>query len=301
MTARTITVSSAIASVLLFAQTGHAANTAADKAASSQATQAGSASQASQPGGTIHGRSAGGQATAGASSQCRQDLTALGQTMQEDGYWLSGYRSYGTTVAAPGATATPSAAGRTMGPWGDVGWETRPHVEMRTLYRAADILAQRGNEEACREVLDATRTTYREYAQQLEGMGVQPQQISDWRQAEIVNAKPVSEMASAVRIEDIIGSDLRNAQDEDLGEVEDVVLDPATGDVKRVIVSRGGFLGMGEDRVAVPWNKLRATPGMNTLVLPVSEQAMEQAPTYDGTMSSEAADTDAYWDKTLDK
>lgn len=68
-------------------------------------------------------------------------------------------------------------------------------------------------------------------------------------------------------------------RDERLGDVEDVILG-AEGGINYVLVSRGGFLGMGGDLVPVRWQDLRITiePNRDTLVLPVDETAFEQAP-----------------------
>ena len=49
----------------------------------------------------------------------------------------------------------------------------------------------------------------------------------------------------------LIGMEVQNAQGEDVGEVEDIVLD-SEGKVRYAAVSYGGFLGMGEDMYAVP-------------------------------------------------
>jgi sporulation protein YlmC with PRC-barrel domain len=56
--------------------------------------------------------------------------------------------------------------------------------------------------------------------------------------------------------EDIIGTNVRNAQNESIGSVSDLVLD-TNGQVKAVLVSVGGFLGIGDKKVAVSWNQLQ--------------------------------------------
>jgi sporulation protein YlmC with PRC-barrel domain len=56
--------------------------------------------------------------------------------------------------------------------------------------------------------------------------------------------------------QDLIGTSVRNAQNENVGEVDDLVIDK-TGRVKGVVVGVGGFLGVGEKHVAMAWNELR--------------------------------------------
>ena len=54
----------------------------------------------------------------------------------------------------------------------------------------------------------------------------------------------------------LIGLNLRNAANESIGEVKDIILG-ADGKVSDVIVGVGGFLGMGERYVAISWDQLR--------------------------------------------
>lgn len=98
--------------------------------------------------------------------------------------------------------------------------------------------------------------------------------------------------------------EIRNAQDESLGTIEDVIFDRTSNNISYVVVSTGGFLGIGEDHVAVPWKALKATPGMNMLVLPVSEEAMEKAPKvhperFDSPDPQQAKPVDDYWEKQI--
>jgi fructose-specific component phosphotransferase system IIB-like protein len=58
--------------------------------------------------------------------------------------------------------------------------------------------------------------------------------------------------------EDVIGATVRNAQNENIGSVTDLVIDSG-GQVKAAIVSVGGFLGIGDKHVAVPWTEMRLT------------------------------------------
>ena len=105
-----------------------------------------------------------------------------------------------------------------------------------------------------------------------------------------MTAQPVDELERTIRIENVLGADVRNLQDEDLGDIEDVVLDQE-GDIAYVLVGRGGFFGVGQDMVPVRWQDLRAVPDLDAFVLEVDEQAFEQAPAVDRDVF---ADTDAY-------
>ena len=48
-----------------------------------------------------------------------------------------------------------------------------------------------------------------------------------------------------VKASDVVGVKVKNSQNEDLGKVEAVMLDKHDGYVRYVVLSFGGFLGMG--------------------------------------------------------
>jgi sporulation protein YlmC with PRC-barrel domain len=56
--------------------------------------------------------------------------------------------------------------------------------------------------------------------------------------------------------EDIIGANVRNAQNENIGSVTDLILDQ-NGQLKGAVISVGGFLGIGDKKVAVPWSAVK--------------------------------------------
>lgn len=56
--------------------------------------------------------------------------------------------------------------------------------------------------------------------------------------------------------EDIIGTNVRNAQNESIGSVSDLILDQ-NGQLKGAVISVGGFLGIGDKKVAVPWSAVQ--------------------------------------------
>ncbi len=51
----------------------------------------------------------------------------------------------------------------------------------------------------------------------------------------------------------IIGADAKSKDNQDLGNVEDVLVNPRTGKVDFIVLGQGGVLGIGEDRIPVPW------------------------------------------------
>ncbi len=72
-----------------------------------------------------------------------------------------------------------------------------------------------------------------------------------------------------------------NAQGEDLGEVEDVLVDPLTGRIAYLVVEHGGFLGMGEDVFAIPWGLARYASDKEEILLNIPQAKLENAPRFD--------------------
>ena len=77
-----------------------------------------------------------------------------------------------------------------------------------------------------------------------------------------------------------------DTKDNKIGDVNDVLLDKS-GQVSAVILGVGGFLGMGEKDVAVPFNAIKITEkdGNRYLVMDTSKEALQSATgyTYDRT------------------
>ena len=70
------------------------------------------------------------------------------------------------------------------------------------------------------------------------------------------------------RASKIIGSEVRNARDQKVGRVKDLVLsDPSSGTISHFVVSVGGVAGMGDKLFAVPFNEVQHLPGKDYLVL----------------------------------
>lgn len=82
------------------------------------------------------------------------------------------------------------------------------------------------------------------------------------------------------RAEHIIGAEVKNTRDEDLGEISDLYIDPDRSRVVYAILSHGGVLGIGEKLIAVPWEAFQ-NPGQEKVFrLDVSKERLETAPNF---------------------
>src|ERR1022692_2956822 len=79
----------------------------------------------------------------------------------------------------------------------------------------------------------------------------------------------------------VIGSKVVNAHNEDLGKIEDLVIDAGAGRIAYAVLSFGGFLGMGDKYFAIPWNAFHFNLTEKQAVLNVDKNKLENAPGFD--------------------
>jgi sporulation protein YlmC with PRC-barrel domain len=78
----------------------------------------------------------------------------------------------------------------------------------------------------------------------------------------------------------LIGRVVTNEQGEELGRIDDLIVD-ADGKVNYLVFSRGGMLGFGADRVAVPVSAARPRFDMNDrCIVKLDKQTLDTAPSF---------------------
>jgi len=74
---------------------------------------------------------------------------------------------------------------------------------------------------------------------------------------------------------------VRNRRDEDIGEVEDYMLNLDSGCIQYAVLSFGGFMGIGEKYFAVPWESLDIDTTRQCFVLDVDKDSLKDTPGFD--------------------
>jgi sporulation protein YlmC with PRC-barrel domain len=241
-------------------------------------------------------------ATARPAEMCLTDIRAFSDQMQKGGYWLGG-SAYGYGYPLDGYGY---GYGYPMGgyPPGNTNLyqNARSGYEVRNLIATANILGQAGQQQTCEAVLASTRDIYKQYAADLHGRGVSTPDGPDWQRQQIAGALPVTDKAMAFRSDQLLDTDVRNPQDQGLGSVHDIVLDPKTGKIAYLIVARGGVFGIDRKYVPIPWNDFKITQNASLLVLDAAKAAMDGAPEVSddrfsaaGNFDQESQKVDAYW------
>jgi sporulation protein YlmC with PRC-barrel domain len=79
----------------------------------------------------------------------------------------------------------------------------------------------------------------------------------------------------------LTGDEVRNAADEKLGEITDIMLDVPTGRVAYAVMSVGGVLGVGSKLFASPWSAMQLDTDSKCFRLNVAKERFDQAPGFD--------------------
>lgn len=76
------------------------------------------------------------------------------------------------------------------------------------------------------------------------------------------------------------GSPVFNIALEELGRIEDVIIEEPAGRIAFAILHAGGFLGIGTHRYPLPWEKLRFDFEMDGYIIDVDHELREGPPSY---------------------
>ena len=240
---------------------------------------------------------------------CLSDVAAFNTQMEKDGYWQD---SYGLGMGAglgmgdglrhgvpmDGERSASAAGYRNI----------RPGYEVRTLVAAATILARKGQQQPCEDVLATTRDVYKVYLADRNSGGTPMSDRPDRRLQQIATAQPVTGVSASFRSDELLGTNVFNLQNEALGSVDDLVMSPQSGKIAYLVIARGGFFGIDEKYVPVPWDDFKATAKMGMLVLDAPKSALDGAPQVSsdqfattGNFDQESGKVDAYWKAQLSK
>ncbi|WP_368639425.1 PRC-barrel domain-containing protein [Castellaniella ginsengisoli] len=89
---------------------------------------------------------------------------------------------------------------------------------------------------------------------------------------------PGPEVMSA---ETLQGDEVYNPQGDNLGTIEEIMLDVPHGRIAYAVLSRGGVMGIGDKLYAIPWSALVLDTDRKCFVLDVSTERLNQADGFD--------------------
>ena len=104
------------------------------------------------------------------------------------------------------------------------------------------------------------------------------------------------------RLSSLTGMQVRNPSGEELGTIDDYVIDMESGRISYVALSFGGFLGLGDKLFAIPFNAMTLHHDADNnyyFVLAVPKESLEKAPGFDKEKWPNVADPK--WSEDIDR
>jgi sporulation protein YlmC with PRC-barrel domain len=104
----------------------------------------------------------------------------------------------------------------------------------------------------------------------------------------------------------IIGDKVENLQGEDLGKIDNLMINIETGNIEYAVLEFGSFLGMGGKLFAIPYRQLYLNSDKECFVLDRSKDAFKNMPGFDKNHWPDTNDhtyyddVDVYWGATVD-
>lgn len=104
------------------------------------------------------------------------------------------------------------------------------------------------------------------------------------------NLSATKSIDNAWRASDVIGTSVKNANDETIGEVKDLAIDFKKGEILAVIVSSGGFLGVADTVSSLPTSVLRYDNAAKGFKTKLTKEQLQKAPQYKSDESPDYSD-----------
>jgi PRC-barrel domain len=107
----------------------------------------------------------------------------------------------------------------------------------------------------------------------------------------------VRETTHLIASDKVEGTKVRNNVGDTVGTIERVMIDKRSGKVAYAVMSFGGFLGMGQDYLPLPWHLLRYSEDLDAYELNVTADQLRGAPRYTGTWDDDIVDRG--WERNI--
>lgn len=183
-------------------------------------------------------------------------------------------------IAAPAMAASDKVSGNTISATGQVQQRDTPNNEAFPALKDSDIEKSRAQTERAFDQVGSALSDE------------EPAAGTSGKTRFITNAK----IDSAMTAEGMIGKSVVNTAGKKVASVKDILLDER-GHAKSVILSDGGFLGLGDKLVALDYSSITRVETNGDVIMPVSEASLKSAPefktdTAKGIFVSEVLDGD---------
>lgn len=80
---------------------------------------------------------------------------------------------------------------------------------------------------------------------------------------------------------DLTGTKVQNLQGENIGKIQDLMIDLDSGHILYTVLSFGGFMGIGDDYFAIPMEALVFSDHDDVIKLDIDKETLKNAPGFD--------------------
>jgi sporulation protein YlmC with PRC-barrel domain len=101
------------------------------------------------------------------------------------------------------------------------------------------------------------------------------------QQSKIKKTDPDKKYRRVLAASTLEGDKVQNSAGQNLGKVDEIMIDIPSGRVAYAVLSFGGVLRMGNKLFAVPWSALRVDEDEKCFILDVDKNTLETAPGFD--------------------
>jgi hypothetical protein len=105
------------------------------------------------------------------------------------------------------------------------------------------------------------------------------------------------ETSRLISSEKVTSTSVENVKGDNLGHIQDIMLDKISGRVAYAILKYGSFLGMGGKLFALPWDVLKYDTRRGGYIVDIPEDRLKNAPSFDE--GTEPAWGDRAYDKQI--
>ena len=132
------------------------------------------------------------------------------------------------------------------------------------------------------------------------------------QESKIKKTDPDKKFRRILSASTLAGDSVRNSAGEDLGKIDQIMIDIPSGRVAYAVLSFGGILRMGNKLFAVPWDALSVDEDEKCFILEVDQRTLETAPGFDKDNWPDMADVTwgsqvfkhygitPYWEETME-
>jgi hypothetical protein len=97
-----------------------------------------------------------------------------------------------------------------------------------------------------------------------------------------VQVKDYTQKHSLIASDRVEGTPVRRPNGDKVGTIQRLMIDKLSGNVAYAVLSFGGFIGLGQKHLPIPWARLKYDLGNGAYQLDLSDEELSQAPAYEG-------------------